>query len=68
MALPSKQAALPSQDPEVHAYTLVHVGPAMWARREYLIKGDKVLAFTDAEPDSKAPTLGRIIRLLERTE
>jgi hypothetical protein len=66
MAKPTT-APLPSNDPEIRAFCLVSVGPAMWARREYLIKGDRVLAFTDAEPDAKAPTLGRIVRMLERT-
>jgi len=59
---------LPVNEPEVRAYALVHAGPAMWLRREYLIKGDRVLAFVDAEPDSKSPALGRIIRQMERAE
>jgi hypothetical protein len=72
MAQPHKQAQTsPSPrpaDPEVRAYAIVHTGPAMWARREYLIQGDRVLAFTDAVSDAKAPTIGYIVRQLERAE
>jgi hypothetical protein len=67
MAKEPRQPDLVKPDPEVAAFALVHIGPAMWSMREYLVKGDRILAFTDAEPDAKAPTIGRIVRKIERS-
>lgn len=66
IATPPKPAPKPPE-PEVRAWAIINAGPAMWKRREYLIQGDRVIAFTDAEPDAKAPTIGRIVRGIERS-
>lgn len=68
MALAPPPKPSPKQpEPEVRAWAIISAGPAMWKRREYLIQGDRVVAYTDAEPDAKAPTIGRIIRGMERS-
>ena len=67
LASPPKaaQTKLPAE-PEIHSFALIHRGPAMWSVRETIMQGDRILAQVDSEPDARAPTIGRIVRRLER--
>lgn len=65
LAKPPPPPPKPEPQPTITAWSIVHRGPALWALREYVIKGGEV-TFTESEPDSKAPTIGRIVRRIER--
>jgi hypothetical protein len=66
---PQLKVVAPTQkplEPEVRLFGLVHRGPAMWSVREVIVQGDRILAMVDSEPDARAPTIGRIVRRLEK--
>ena len=69
MAQPQPQKSAAAQkplEPEVRLFGLIHRGPAMWSVREVIVQGDRILAQVDSEPDARAPTIGRIVRRLEK--
>lgn len=64
---PAQRKPDPVPTPETRAYALVNVGPTLWVRREYVIRGQTVVSHSDSTPDTKARAIGAVIRPMERT-
>lgn len=55
-------------EPEVAAMAVVRAKGGLWVSRTYLIQGDRILAYTDSEPDAKPAAVGRCMAMLRRVE